>query len=220
MKMDEYLTPEEMRAAEAAAAARGINTETLMENAGRALAKVVDERYGKRGVRQRVLVVCGTGNNGGDGLVAARYLEESKDWSVLVLLLGGPAAIKTKEALKNWARAENLVISVGDLEALRAHKKFFDRADVIVDAVLGTGIRGEMREPASTAVSMVNAAKARKVAADVPTGLDPLTGELSTQAVRADLTVTFHRAKVGMRGKGNYTGEVLVVPIGIDEEPR
>lgn len=208
----EYLTPEEMRAAEVAAGARGLDTEKLMENAGRAIARVVDERYAAlRG--GRILVVCGPGNNGGDGMVAARYLKEK--WSVLVILLGGPALIKTKEALKNWTRIEDRVVSVRDVEGLKSHRKYFDKADIIIDAILGTGIRGEMREPLATAVEMVNAAKAVKVSADIPSGLDPLTGGLSTRVVRADLTVALHRAKVGMRGRDEYTGEVVVADIGI-----
>jgi len=209
----EYLTPDEMRAAEAAAGARGVGTEELMENAGRAIAGVIDERYAslKGG---RILVVCGTGNNGGDGLVAARYLK--KGWTVLVLLLGSPAAIKTKEALRNWEKVESRVVSVVGEESLRLHKKYFDRAEVILDAMLGTGIHGEMREPMATAVRMINASKAAKVSADIPTGLDPLTGEAGAMVVRADLTVTLHRAKVGMRGRDEYTGEVVVAQIGID----
>lgn len=209
----EYLTPDEMRAAEVAAAKRGLDTGRLMENAGREVARVVDERYARP--KGRLLVVCGTGNNGGDGFVAARYLK--KNWSVLVLLLGGPGMIKTNEALKNWTKVEASVVSVPTKEALTTHKKFFDRSDVVLDAVLGTGVHGEMREPVATALRMVNAAKAVKVSVDVPSGLDPLTGEAAPETVRADLTVSLHRAKAGMRGREEFTGEVVVVPIGIDD---
>jgi len=209
----EYLTPDEMKAAEAAAGSRGLGTERLMENAGRAIAGAIDDRYAQlRG--GRILVVCGTGNKGGDGMVVARYLRDG--WSVLVILLGGPTLIKTKEALRNWTRIEDLVISVKDAEDLKAHKRYFQRADIIVDAMLGTGMHGEVREPLATAVQMVNAARAAKVSVDIPSGLDPLTGEPSAQVVRADITVTLHRAKLGMRGRDEYTGEVVVADIGID----
>ena len=97
----EYLTPDEMTEAEKEAASGGLRVETLMENAGSAVASIIDERYGQRRSR-RVMVVCGTGNNGGDGFVAARRLKE-KGWSVLVLLLGAPFGIKTDEARKNWS---------------------------------------------------------------------------------------------------------------------
>ncbi len=210
----DYVTPEEMRRAEEEAASRGLGVEALMENAGRAVASVVDERYRPEGVR-RVMVVCGTGNNGGDGFVAARYLKK-KGWNVLVILLGGPFAIKTEEARKNWERVEPMVVSVGDEESLKKHRKYFERSDVIIDAILGTGVHGELREPAATAVRMINDSGAAKVAVDVPSGLDPLTGDASGTTVRADLTVALHRAKTGLRGKDEYTGDVVVAPIGID----
>jgi len=211
----EYLTPDEMSAAEQRAFERGVDAETLMENAGRAVADIVDQKYGP-GPSRRVLVVCGTGNNGGDGFVAARHLKE-KGWSVLVLLLGPPSAIRTEESSKNWRRVESLVVSVVTPEELARHKKYFDGSDVVLGAITGTGFRGGLREPAATAVRMINGSPAKKVAVDIPSGLDPLTGESSGPVVRADLTVTFHRAKTGLRGKGEYTGEVLVVPIGIEE---
>lgn len=209
----EYLTPEEMRAAEAAAGSRGLDTEKLMENAGKAIAGVIDQRYASRR-GGRILVVCGLGNKGGDGMVAARYLK--KEWSVLVILLGGPGLIKTQEALRNWTRIESRVVSIGEAEGLKRHKRYFERADIILDAILGTGMRGEVRDPFATAVDMINAAKAVKVSVDIPSGLDPLTGEPSTRVVRADLTVTLHRAKAGMRGREEYTGEVVVADIGMD----
>lgn len=211
----EYLTPDEMSEAEKEAIARGRGVEILMENAGSAVAAVVDERYRQRGSR-RAMVVCGTGNNGGDGFVAARHLKE-KGWSVLVLLLGAPFRIKTEEARKNWERVERLVVSISDTAKLKTQQKYFDRSDVIVDAILGTGARGGLREPAATAVRMINGATAARVAVDIPSGLDPLTGEVSGPTVRADVTIALHRPKTGLRGKDEYTGEVVVVPIGIDQ---
>lgn len=211
----EYLTPDEMSEAEKGAISRGLGVGTLMENAGSAIAAVIDSRYRAKGSR-RVLVVCGTGNNGGDGFVAARHLKE-KGWSVLVLLLGAPSGIKTEEAMKNWERSERLVVSIGDTARLKAQQKFFDRSDVIVDAILGTGARGGLREPAATAARLINGSRAVKVAVDIPSGLDPLTGETSGPVVKADVTIALHRPKTGLRGKDEYTGEVIVAPIGIDE---
>lgn len=210
----EYLTPLEMREAEERAAARGLGVETLMENAGAAVAAIVDERYRQDGYN-RVMIVCGTGNNGGDGFVAARYLKK-KGWSVLVLLVGGPFAIKTEEARRNWERVEPMVVSVSDQETLKNQRRYFDRSDVVVDAIFGTGVHGELREPASTAICMINESGAARVAIDIPSGLDPLTGETSRTVVRANLTVALHRAKTGLRGNDEYTGDVVVVPIGID----
>jgi hydroxyethylthiazole kinase-like uncharacterized protein yjeF len=210
----EYVTPDEMRRAEEKAIAAGVDVETLMENAGKAVASVIEDRYGSAKSR-RVMVLSGTGNNGGDGFVAARYLKKLR-WNVLVLLLGTPFRLKTPEASKNWERVERLVISVDSVEGLRAHSKYFDRADVIVDALLGTGAKGGIREPMATAVDTANSARAAKVSVDVPSGLDPLTGEAEGDVVRADLTISLHRTKTGLRGRDEYTGEIMVVPIGID----
>jgi NAD(P)H-hydrate epimerase len=87
----------------------------------------------------------------------------------------------------------------------------------VVDAILGTGTRGGLRELAATAASMINGTKAVKVAVDTPSGLDPLTGETPGIVVKADLTIALHAAKVGLRERDEYTGEVIVVPIGIDD---
>jgi ADP-dependent NAD(P)H-hydrate dehydratase / NAD(P)H-hydrate epimerase len=214
--MDDYITPQEMREAEARASSYGLDEAALMENAGRAVARVVEERYaGVRG--SNVLVVCGLGNNGGDGLVAARHLGEP--WKVRVLLLGRAAEIRTREAADNWGRLGPSVekTEAPDKPALLARRDWFAWADVVLDSILGTGVRGEVREPVATAIGLINSSRAARVAIDVPSGLDPLSGEAGSATVRADLTVTLHRAKTGLRGKDEYTGELIAVPIGIRE---
>jgi len=149
--------------------------------------------------------------------VAARHL--ASGWRVRVLLLGSAAGLKTGEAAKNWARLRAPVemAEVLDQQSLMAYREWFASADVILDAILGTGVKGDVREPAASAVRLMNDSGPPKVAIDVPSGLDPLTGEASAATVRTDLTITLHRAKVGMRGKAEYTGEVVAVPIGIRE---
>jgi len=214
--MDDYITPQEMREAEARASSYGLDEAALMENAGRAVARTVEERCaGVRG--SRVLVVCGLGNNGGDGLVAGRHLGER--WRVRILLMGRAVDIRTKEAAENWGRLGPAVekTEVQDKAALVTRSDWFAWADIILDSILGTGVRGEVREPTATAIGLINSSKATKVAIDVPSGLDPLSGEASSATVRADLTVTLHRAKTGLRGKDEYTGELIAVPIGIIE---
>lgn len=207
-----------MRSAEKRAVERGTSVAALMENAGRAVASTIDRRYGHLpgSNRKRALLVCGLGNNGGDGFVAARYLKKM-GWSVLVILLGTPFGIKTAEASENWRRVESSVISVERASELLRSRSYFERSDVIVDAIIGTGAKGGLREPAATAVNMINSSSAVKVSVDIPSGLDPLTGESSGPVVEADLTVALHRAKTGMRGRDEYTGEVEVVSIGIDD---
>jgi hydroxyethylthiazole kinase-like uncharacterized protein yjeF len=209
-----YITPEEMRRTEEEAAARGLGEPSLMENAGAAIAGVLKGRRDRlRG--DRVLAVCGLGNNGGDGLVAARLLAEG--WRVRVLLLGAATAIKTASSAGNWVAlgGDAARVEAPDVDTLARHAEWFSWADVILDCILGTGVRGELREPMATAVRMINASAALKVAVDVPSGLDPLTGDAAAATVRADVTIALHRPKVGLSGKGEYTGEVVVVPIGI-----
>lgn len=218
----EYLTPEEMREAELRASSHGLDTATMMENAGRAIAQTVRERYGgDAGEGRSLLAVCGTGNNGGDGFVAARRL--SRELRVRVLLLAAdPSMIKTVEARTNFERLAGEPVEVscaGDLETLADRAGWIADAGVILDAIFGTGVKGEIREPMASAIRLINESKAVKVAIDLPSGLDPASGEVSAGgAVRADLTVALHRPKTGLRGRDGYTGELVVVPIGISAD--
>lgn len=214
----EYITPDEMRELEAGAAAYGLGVGDLMENAGRGVAEFVLARYGER----TVCAVCGGGNNGGDGLVAARYL--SPRCQVDVVLLTKPEEIRTEEAMGNWRALSGTraVVHVADTLAglSRVSGKILD-AQVLVVAIFGTGVRGGVvREPYATAISLVNSSRAAKVAVDLPSGVDPATGAVSAPTVRADVTLALHRPKVGLRGREDYAGEVVVVPIGIREMAR
>ncbi len=212
----EYVTPEQMMKEEEDAASLGIGVGRLMENAGAEVAREVERRYGPL-FGKRVLVVAGNGNNGGDGFVAARYLAE-KGSKVKVLLLSSPEEIRTKEAETNWKRLRETVVETlvaRDGIELSRQLSEFERAEIVIDAIFGTGVRGEVREQHATAIRLMNASKARKVALDVPSGLDPLTGEARGTTVKADVTVALHRAKVGLRRGSEFTGEVVVVPIGI-----
>lgn len=211
----DYITPEEMRRVEREAAARGLDEAALMENAGSAVVGVLNGRRASM-PEGRVLVVCGLGNNGGDGLVAARLL--GRRWHVRVLLLGSASAVKTEAAARNWRALgrHDWTAEAPDVQTLVRYTEWFSWADVILDCILGTGVRGELREPMATAVRMINGSRALKVAVDVPSGLDPLTGEAAAATVTADLTIALHRPKVGLSGKGEYTGEVAVASIGIE----
>src|SRR5579863_4384418 len=165
--------------------------ETLMERAGSALARVCADLVPEG----PIAIVCGRGNNGGDGHVAARVLRQ--------------------------LRREVVVVDVGadDAPALPA---VLEGAAGVIDALLGTGFSGAPREPVSGAIASINAARRaaprlRVIACDMPSGVDGSTGEISGEAVRADATVTFHAAKPGLwiaPGK-QHSGEVHVVDIGI-----
>jgi NAD(P)H-hydrate epimerase len=201
--LDPLPVAEEMRATDAWAIEEvGIPSLDLMERAGEGLAHVV-ARHGPRG---RVVVVCGKGNNGGDGLVAARILRQTgREVEVL--------AVAPTDELRGDA-AEQLRRLPGDPPRPFEAGRLQD-AGVIVDALLGTGATGPPREPA--VIEGMNAAGAPIVAADVPSGVDASTGEVEGVAVRAVATATFHRAKPGLwinPGKA-LAGAVEVVDIGI-----
>lgn len=184
----------------------GISGLTLMERAGRGLAGLI----GELAPTGQVAVVCGKGNNGGDGLVVARRLRE-RGREVRVLLLGSPEELRG-DAMTNCERLPGAPPEPFDPGTLRG-------AAVIVDAILGTGFRGEPRDPAAGAIAAINeaAGEAVVVACDVPSGVDASTGEVAGAAVRARATATFHAAKPGLwiaPGK-THAGDVRVIDIGI-----
>ncbi len=212
----DYITPDEMLEEERRASAKGIAVAVLMENAGVGIAKVIAARFGPI-QRKKVVVVAGLGNNGGDGFVAGRYLSSSGA-EVILFLLGKSESIKTPESRLNWARlVETSVerIEVTAVEEIELMRRALQSADLVVDSIFGTGVRGEIRDQYAIAIRMINAARAKRIAVDVPSGLDPLTGETKDPTVRADITLTLHKPKTGLRGRKEYTGEVVVVPLGI-----
>jgi ADP-dependent NAD(P)H-hydrate dehydratase / NAD(P)H-hydrate epimerase len=184
----------------------GVPSLELMEAAGRATAEVVGELAPEGPVR----VVCGKGNNAGDGLVAARYLREA-GFEVEALLLW-PAEELSGDATANLERfgAEHVD---GDLAPRLAG------SGAVVDAIFGTGFAGEPREPALGAIAAIDACGAPTIACDIASGVGASSGEVAGAAVEADLTVGFHAAKLGHRvapGKW-HTGQLRVVPIGIPD---
>ncbi len=212
--MERWLEPlydaEAMRAVDSwAIEGAGVPSLELMETAGRALAEVA-ERHATGGP---VRVVCGKGNNGGDGLVAARHLAGAGH-EVEVLLLW-PAAELSPDATANLDRFDGEVreLAVGEAEAALAG------SGVVIDAIFGTGFSGAPRDPAAAAIAAVNECGAPVVAADIASGVDASTGEVEGAAIGAAATVSFHAAKLGhwiAPGK-RHTGELEVAPIGIPD---
>jgi ADP-dependent NAD(P)H-hydrate dehydratase / NAD(P)H-hydrate epimerase len=203
--MEPLFDADEMRATDSwAIETKGVPSLDLMERAGEGLARVVAE-HAPSG---RIAIVCGKGNNGGDGLVAARLLrQDGRDVDVL--------AVWPPRSLRGDAAAQ-LKRLPGDAPAAFEPDRL-DGAQVIVDAVLGTGSSGAPREPAAAVIEAIDAAKAPVVAADIPSGVDASTGEVAGPAVRAVATATFHRAKLGLwihPGKA-CAGSVEVIDIGI-----
>jgi ADP-dependent NAD(P)H-hydrate dehydratase / NAD(P)H-hydrate epimerase len=202
--MLELLSNAEMRAGDAAAIAAGTPGRVLMERAGRAVARTVGRAAGPGA---RVLVLCGPGNNGGDGFVAARVLA-GRGFRVELALLG------QQEALKGDAAA-----AAGDWDGRVGLPDFavIDEAHVIVDALFGAGLARELEGEAQAVVQRINDSDRPVVAVDVPSGIDGDSGQVRGGAVRASRTVTFVRRKPGhllLPGR-LHCGEVEVADIGI-----
>ncbi len=222
------ISAEAMTGADRRAQALGVAGERLMEHAGTAVAAAVralavdTERWGTG----PILVLCGPGNNGGDGLVAARQLARHGA-TVVVVLVAPEARPAAPDAARNWDRLAGLD-AVTRMHAPVARDvailaQGIERVAVVVDALLGTGVHGALRDPIRTAVETIQRAREVAipvVAVDTPTAVDLSSGEPSDPVVRADLTVTFHRPKTGLltRIGAALAGRVLVAPIGIPAE--
>ncbi len=215
---------------------QGVDSLALMEAAGRAVAEAVARLAPQGPVR----VVCGKGNNGGDGLVAARLLREMGFEAEAVLLW--PADERSDDAAVNLRRLEEATPNADDPppERVRSSGRYpnisanasvgevGDGGDggiaarlvgsgAVVDAIFGTGFSGAPREPAAGAIAAIAKSGAPVVACDIASGVDAATGEIAGAVVEADVTVTFHGAKVGHYvAPGKWaTGELVVAPIGI-----
>lgn len=211
------MTPKDMMVIDSNAESMGIPKASLMENAGRCVAHNIS----KISKPCRVAIFAGTGGNGGDGFVAARHLL-NMGFEVEVFLLANPSKIKSMEAQTNWVALECMDLDLSQLKIKiiedSSHLEKID-AKIIVDAILGTGIKGKLKEPVSSAIDIINEAKGTKVAVDVPSGLDPLTGDVHDKAVMADTTITFHKKKIGLKkADPRYLGKLVVCDIGIPWE--
>ncbi len=190
----------------------------LMENAGRNASAVIRERLlGWRAAR--VVLFCGPGNNGGDGFVIARHLFQA-GVEVRVHLCGERRRL-AGDAAANHDALDRLLLRCRELttqDAARAAAAELTERDVVVDALLGTGFSGEVREPMATLIHAIDGSRrAAIVAVDLPSGLDCDSGRPSNATIRADLTVTFVDTKVGFLAPGAaaFTGEVVVRGIGV-----
>jgi NAD(P)H-hydrate epimerase len=186
----------------------------LMENAARAVAQAALDMLAPHGAR--ALVICGGGNNGGDGLAAARHLKiAGKD--VTIALTVDPAKYQG-DALTNWRIIEAMGIPV-----IPASPDLFSAsdADLIIDAIFGTGLSASPRDPYPALFAAINSRRGSVLAVDIPSGLDCDTGQPWGSCVRATRTVTFVAQKIGFANPGaqQYLGEVVVAPIGCPVAP-
>jgi ADP-dependent NAD(P)H-hydrate dehydratase / NAD(P)H-hydrate epimerase len=208
------ITSREMRALEANAQYFGISLLQLMENAGRSVAQETITRFQKN---KKAVVFCGLGGNGGDGFVATRHLLAA-GFEVTLVLMGRSRDISHEAALKNWVILESLQSKVTLLEAPDSSLIPKVDAGIVIDALLGTGTKGKLKPPISKAVEYINSMSGFKIAVDAPTGIDSDTGEVLGTAVKADLTITFHKAKQGLEKTKKYVGELVVADIGLPVE--
>ena len=206
-----------MRRADRLAVRRyGIPGLLLMENAGRAVAEGV--RKLQRDSRQkRIILLCGGGNNGGDGIVAARYLH---DWGcdVQVFWVNNPKNLQD-DAGRHYQIARRTGVRFKSFVGIPMRRRVpvLRRASILVDALLGTGTKGKIRDPYRQAILSLNAARRPIVAVDIPSGLDADTGKPLGLAVKARLTVTMAAAKTGLVAAAAkpFVGKLIVADIGI-----
>lgn len=193
----------------------GIPAFLLMDHAGRAVAQAARSLLRSR--RGRVSILTGGGNNGGDGVVAARYLQ-GWGYSAEVLWLKNPADWKGSLAL-HYAIAKRMGVRFHSFHRIPGPRRLraLRRADVLIDALLGTGAEGSLRVPIFDAIVTMNATRRPIVSVDLPSGLDADTGLAPDGAVKARVTVTMAAPKVGFRKASArpYLGKLLIADIGL-----
>ncbi len=204
----------EMRSLELNAEYFGVSQLQLMENAGHHVALEIVSRFKPD---KSVAIFCGLGGNGGDGFVAARHLL-SRGFKVTVILAGKAKEIFHKAALENWYALQFLKESIPVHEVYDSSLMPNVTAEIVVDALLGTGTKGKLKPPIFQLVERINALNAFRVAVDVPTGVDSDTGEILGIAVKANLTITFHKTKKGLETAKEYVGELVIKDIGLPKE--
>lgn len=213
--VNETISTPEMRACETNAEYYGVSLLQLMETAGRNVAEEIAARFNPKNTR--VAIFCGSGGNGGDGFVAARYLT-CLGFKVEVIVATRAQNIAHESAKKNWVALQPLKDVVKITEVKDSTLIPDVKADVVVDALLGIGLTGKLRPPIKQIVEKINAMDAFRVAVDVPTGINSDTGEVLGTAVEANMTVTFYKMKMGLLNAEDYAGEVVVKNIGLPYE--
>lgn len=205
----------------------GLSRLCLMENAGKSLSdEVATLSTFKFSKPVKIIIFTGSGGNGGDGFVAARHLL-NRGFEVEVYALNTLDEIKSDDALANLEILMNMEPRVSRLsvdfikDSSDLDKLDFDSKSeyIVLDCILGTGIKGKLRTKVRKTVELINEINGLKIAVDAPSGLDPLTGEISDIAVDADYTVSFHKIKTGIKLAGEEkTGGVITCDIGIPIE--
>jgi NAD(P)H-hydrate epimerase len=202
----------------------------MMENAGSRIADFLIESFGEDLAKKKIVSVCGLGNNGGDAIVANRHLSgflSSKSATnyngLVVVLLGDATQIKTEESKTNWMTIEK-INSIKKIcfnsQNTKDIETEVENSDIIIDGLIGTGISGKIKEPFSKIIDKINQQRSKSfiLSVDIPSGLNPDTGEVYDKSVKADSTITFHRIKKGILKNTEQCGEIHPVKIGIPIE--
>tara|TARA_R110002073_G_scaffold7747_4_gene43656 strand:+ start:3899 stop:4570 length:672 start_codon:yes stop_codon:yes gene_type:complete len=189
----------------------GMSGLVLMENAGRGAAEVIQ----RNAATGRVVILCGKGNNGGDGYVIARHLDLMQRQVRVVSVVELDAL--SGDAAANAAIAQKAELDVQVATTAEAMESHLHDCEVIVDCLLGTGATGPLRGIYADAVKIANQTKATRIAIDVPTGMDVDSGEADPHTFQAELTITFVAPKIGFEFEGTQSrlGDIEVVPIGV-----
>ena len=213
--MAEEVTVSEMKQWERLADENGLSYLQMMENAGIAAADFIRKEWPDA---HSAALFCGKGNNGGDGFVVARILHQAGLRVLVILAEGEPV---TDDATKNRRRLTEKGIPVRPLDTLDEEERDWIRsADILVDALYGTGFHGELRLSGLQATELIASGRGKVLALDVPSGVEADTGRTASGAVRADATVTFHARKPCHRLADSWCGKVWVADIGIDKAVR
>jgi len=199
----------------------GMKKVLMMENAGFGVADFIIKRFkNKKLAKLKILAICGSGNNGGDGLVAVRHLT-CLGINIKVIFLGEISSIKTEEALINFQiinkMNKTIELIINSKVDTKIKKQVLD-ADIIIDGIFGTGIKGDIQDPHLSVIKLINKSKSYIVSVDIPSGLNPNNGETTADCIRANTTITFHRIKIGLLNNRKYTGNLILKKIGIPIE--
>ncbi|MFT4297931.1 MAG: NAD(P)H-hydrate epimerase [Candidatus Woesearchaeota archaeon] len=208
------ITTKQMKELEDSAEEIGITKLELMENAGRKVVEIIEEKFKDDLKNKKVIVLCGQGNNGGDGFVVARYLLDV--CNVKVLFLGQKDLLGTQASVNYDCLNQESPDIIFEYNEETAPFLNFAEYDIIIDAMLGTGVKGELRYPYSSLVKLINMAKAFKIAVDIPTGIDPDNKEVDDEALylEPNLIITFHDTKPALEHE-QFKDKVVVADIGI-----
>ncbi len=224
------ITSDQMYQIEDNGSRMGFSKSHMMENAGHGIADFIISRFDNNLLDKKIVFICGTGNNGGDAMVASRHLSCNYGLNLFIIVVGNSNKIKSYEAKMNWSliqKLRNLTVlycsgdsfnsKSNNIENDELIKNVIKTSDIIVDGIFGTGLKDEIIDPQKTIIEMINKSKAYVVSVDVPSGIDPTTGTKKSICVKADATVTFHRIKNGLIKPmaKKYCGELYLEKIGI-----